>query len=84
MVIPAALRVLRLRPDRKFCKIGRISHELGWKYNDVVETLEDKRRVKAAAYYEKKKAVAKIQRQAVKNVESKTAVFDKALAPLGY
>ena len=37
MVVPQALRVLRLKPGRKFCTVGRLSHEMGWKYRDVVE-----------------------------------------------
>ena len=37
MVVPQALRVLRLKPGRKYCTVGRLSHEVGWKYKDVVE-----------------------------------------------
>lgn len=37
VVVPQALRVLRLQPGRKFCTVGRLSHEVGWKYQDVVE-----------------------------------------------
>ena len=36
VVVPQALRVLRLRPGRKYCTVGRLSHEFGWKYQDVV------------------------------------------------
>src|ERR1700712_5612130 len=39
MVVPQALRVLRLKPGRKYCSVGRLSHEVGWKYQDVVERL---------------------------------------------
>lgn len=38
MVVPQALRVLRLQPGRKYCTVGRLSHEVGWKYQDVVAT----------------------------------------------
>merc|ERR1711974_499697 len=57
---PYDLKVIRLKPGRKFCSIGRLSHEIGWKYQDVVATLEAKRKVKSEAYYKKKSAVAKI------------------------
>ena len=40
MVVPQALRVLRLKPGRKYCTVGRLSHEVGWKYKDVVERYE--------------------------------------------
>lgn len=41
MVVPQALRVLRLKPGRKYCTVGRLSHEVGWKYKDVVERYVD-------------------------------------------
>ena len=47
----------------QYCSLGRLSHEVGWKYQDVVETLEAKRRVKAEAYYKKASTVAKIRQQ---------------------
>ena len=37
VVVPQALRVLRLKPGRKYCTVGRLGHEFGWKYKDVVE-----------------------------------------------
>lgn len=37
VVVPQALRVLKLKPGRKYCSVGRLSHEVGWKYQDVVE-----------------------------------------------
>ena len=40
MVVPQALRVLRLKPGRKYCRVGRLSHEVGWKYQDVVARYE--------------------------------------------
>jgi len=41
MVVPQALRVLRLQPGRKYCTVGRLSHEVGWKYQDVVARYEE-------------------------------------------
>lgn len=51
MVVPQALRVLRLKPGRKYCTLKRLSHEVGWGYKDVVDTLEEKRKVKALGTY---------------------------------
>ena len=45
MVVPQALRVLRLKPGRKYCTVGRLSHEVGWKYQDVVARYESLREV---------------------------------------
>merc|ERR1712142_327671 len=58
MVVPSALRVLKLKPGRKYCSLGRLSSETGWKYQEIIKTLEEKRKAKAAVYYAaKKKAV---------------------------
>merc|ERR1712002_817790 len=43
MVIPSALKVLRLKHGRRFCSLGRLGHEVGWKYQDIVETLRSGR-----------------------------------------
>ncbi|KAK2461848.1 hypothetical protein APHAL10511_006311 [Amanita phalloides] len=58
MVVPEALRVLRLKPGRKYCTVKRLSHEVGWGYKDVIERLEEKRKVKAQAFHERKVAAA--------------------------
>lgn len=83
MVVPQALRVLRLQPGRKYCLVGRLSHENGWKYKDVVERLEERRKAKSAAYYERKKLAQRQLSEAKKNakVDNKTA---EALTNFGY
>ncbi|KNC50189.1 60S ribosomal protein L13a [Thecamonas trahens ATCC 50062] len=59
MVVPEALRVTRLTPGRKTTVLKRLASEVGWKYADVVDRLEDKRRARAATYYAAKKAATK-------------------------
>ena len=71
MVVPEALRVLRLKPGRKYCTVKvcrgrpypwdiltwvkqRLSHEVGWGYKEVVDRLEEKRKIKAQAFHERK------------------------------
>lgn len=39
MVVPQALRILRLKQGRKYCTVGRLSHEVGWKYQQTLVTL---------------------------------------------
>jgi Ribosomal protein L13 len=41
VVVPQALRSLRLQPGRKYCTVGRVGHEFGWKYQDVVARFVD-------------------------------------------
>lgn len=68
MVVPDALRVLRLKPGRKYCTLKRISHEFGWGYKDVVDRLEEKRKVKGQAYFERKQAALKLRAKADSSV----------------
>merc|ERR550519_2845066 len=56
MVVPSALKVLRLKQRRKNCKLGRLAHEVGWKYQRVVGTLEARRKVKSSAFFKRKQA----------------------------
>ena len=35
------------------CELGRLSHEVGWKYQTVVATLEARRKVKSSHYYKR-------------------------------
>ncbi|KAG7531378.1 hypothetical protein FFLO_04375 [Filobasidium floriforme] len=81
MVVPAALRVLRLKPGRKYCTLKRLSHEVGWGYKDVVDKLEEKRKAKGQAYHERKVASLKLREKAASSVNFGAA--DK-LAAHGY
>ncbi|KAI9610839.1 hypothetical protein H4Q26_008681 [Puccinia striiformis f. sp. tritici PST-130] len=82
MVVPQALRVLRLKPGRKWCTIKRLSHEYGWGYKDVVDTLEAKRKVKAQAFHERKVALLKARKQVA--ADPATETVQTKLSALGY
>jgi large subunit ribosomal protein L13Ae len=84
MVVPSALRVLRLQPNRKYTVLKRLSTEVGWKYNDVVATLEEKRKVKAQSYYERKKALVRAKAAAASSKKSELEAVNQRLATLGY
>ncbi|AJT25966.1 Rpl16bp [Saccharomyces cerevisiae YJM1400] len=82
VVVPHALRVLRLKPGRKYTTLGKLSTSVGWKYEDVVAKLEDKRKVRSAEYYAKKRAFAKkVSSASAAASESDVA---KQLASFGY
>ncbi len=53
----------------QYCSLGRLSHDVGWKYQDVVSTLEAKRKVKAEAYYKKVRAVKKVEQDVKKDAK---------------
>lgn len=84
VVVPDALRVLRLRPGRKYCTIGRLSKEVGWKYEDVVKELEEKRKVKGKAYYERKQQILATKKKAQDNKAGDLKGISGELAKLGY
>ncbi|XP_003384047.1 PREDICTED: 60S ribosomal protein L13a-like [Amphimedon queenslandica] len=84
VVVPQALRILRLKPGRKFCVLGRLSHEVGWKYRDVMKTLEEKRQAREAIYYEKKIKLARLRTRATKDAQPKIAEINKKLNAMGY
>nr|XP_006824379.1 PREDICTED: 60S ribosomal protein L13a-like isoform X2 [Saccoglossus kowalevskii] len=54
-VVPSALKVLRLKPYRKFCQLGRLSSDVGWKYAGVINVLEAKRKARSKIRYNKRK-----------------------------
>eukprot|EP00971_Amphidinium_carterae_P074119 1464829-Amphidinium_carterae.1 len=44
LVVPQALKVLRLKPERRFCRLGDLAKEVGWKQSDVLDRLEKQRK----------------------------------------
>ncbi|KAI6191640.1 50S ribosomal protein L13, protein [Aphelenchoides bicaudatus] len=83
-VLPSALRHVALKTRRKYCTVGRLSHEVGWQYQGVVAKLEEKRKVRSAAFYEKKKSDLKLKTKATQNVAKSVEKFDKVLKQYGH
>ncbi|KAG0688307.1 60S ribosomal protein L16B [Pichia californica] len=82
IVVPQALRVLRLKPGRKYTSLGKLSASVGWKYESIVDTLEEKRIAKAAEYYSKRLTASKKLAAAKATVAESEA--STKLAALGY
>ncbi|XP_037078839.1 60S ribosomal protein L13a-like [Pollicipes pollicipes] len=82
-VVPSAMRKMRLRPGRPYCELGRLGHEVGWKYQDVVKTLEARRRVRDHVYARKIALQKKLKSRVLKQVSKQIAPIDKELAELG-
>ena len=38
MVIPSALKVLRLKAGRRYCSLGRLGHEVRWMLDQMIFT----------------------------------------------
>jgi len=82
-VIPFALRTLRLKPGRKFCRLGDLASQVGWKHDTLISSLEEKRKVRSAAYYKTKKELNKVKAKALQTSRGQTATLDKQLIELG-
>ncbi|KAG9510188.1 crp-46, partial [Fragariocoptes setiger] len=83
MVVPPAMRILKLRPGRRFCTLGRLSHEVGWKYANVIETLELKRKARSAIRVNLKKKEASEKKAKKVKLEKQLAPIRKQLAARG-
>ncbi|GBE61676.1 60S ribosomal protein [Babesia ovata] len=53
-VVPAALRFLRLKPHRRYCRLGDVLAKVGWNYDGLVQKLEARRKERSQEYYKAK------------------------------
>jgi len=83
-VVPDALKAIRLRPGRKFCVLGELAEQVGWKYSEVVSKLEDKRKTRSSAYYLRKKALNKVKVQAASDSQAKLTKITPVLVEHGF
>mmetsp|Transcript_6238 Transcript_6238/g.7132 ORF Transcript_6238/g.7132 Transcript_6238/m.7132 type:complete len:141 (+) Transcript_6238:298-720(+) len=83
-VIPAALRILRLKTTRRHTVLGDLAHEIGWKHKDLMTRLEAKRKVESEAFYQKKKAKSEIQQKALASCAGELKEVNKVLEESGY
>ena len=56
VVIPDALKVLRLKPHREHCVLGDLAQQVGWTKQDLTARLEERRKQKSAKFWAAKKA----------------------------
>lgn len=82
MVVPDALKVLRMKAHRKFHVLGDLAAKIGWTKKDLVGRLEEKRKAKAQKFYEGKVAKTKARDQARKHKD--LAKVNEELAKYGF
>ncbi|KAK2198287.1 bifunctional Ribosomal protein L13/Ribosomal protein L13 [Babesia duncani] len=75
LVVPQALKFLKLKPHRRFCKLGEVLTKVGWHHAELVKKLEDRRRERAQEYFKQKVEMKKAR--AIAN----NKVFDKLSEP---
>ncbi|KAF5400052.1 Large subunit ribosomal protein L13Ae [Paragonimus heterotremus] len=84
MVVPSALRVMRLKQRRKFSVLSRLSHEVGWKYKNVIEKMENRRKAKAGVWYKKQKLTKKSSEALRTKARAAIAPYQAILKQYGY
>jgi large subunit ribosomal protein L13Ae len=84
VVIPCALKVMRLRPGRDFTVLGHLAHTVGWKYKELLAKLEGKRKAEAGEFYEKKKEKDQLRKKAIEAASGELAKVNEVLSGFGY
>jgi len=84
VVVPAALRVMRLKSVRAYTVIGELANSVGWKHRDLLQKLESKRKAQAGEFYEKKKEKEALRKKAIEAAGSELAKVNEVLAGFGY
>ena len=84
VVVPAALRVMRLKSHRDYTVIGELPHNVGWKHKELLGRLEAKRKEDSKEFYNKKKELAALKRKATEACAGELAKVNELLAAAGY
>ena len=82
MVVPEALKVVRIKSHRKTCVLGELASHVGWTKKDTVATLEEKRIVRSEAFWKKKQV--KVAAKAKAMGDSKVAKVNAELKKFGF
>eukprot|EP00349_Pseudokeronopsis_sp_Brazil_P004301 CAMPEP_0202958418 /NCGR_PEP_ID=MMETSP1396-20130829/2771_1 /ASSEMBLY_ACC=CAM_ASM_000872 /TAXON_ID= /ORGANISM="Pseudokeronopsis sp., Strain Brazil" /LENGTH=198 /DNA_ID=CAMNT_0049676489 /DNA_START=27 /DNA_END=623 /DNA_ORIENTATION=+ len=81
-VVPSALKIVRLKENRKYCVLGDLAELGGWSKKDLMSRLEAKRKTKAAKFWVEKKKKVDARKNASKNKELEP--INKDLAQFGF
>ena len=79
LIVPEAYRQLRLKPNRKYCTVGQLANTVGWKYGEVVNKLEAKRKTRDAAWY-----AAQLKKKQALKTNDKVKKLDAELLKYGF
>ncbi|KAF0991283.1 hypothetical protein HZS_2088 [Henneguya salminicola] len=84
MVVPSAHRILCLQPSNPYNKLSLLAKNFGWKYADVTQRLEQKRKDKGVEYLKKKKEKMALIRKAKERLGQRLVGLETKLMQLGY
>lgn len=84
VVVPAALRSIRIKPGRNYTIMGVLANSIGWKHKDLLGRLESKRKAEAKEFYEQKKAKGALRNKAEEAAAGELTKVNAVLAEAGY
>jgi large subunit ribosomal protein L13Ae len=84
MVVPQALKVVKLTPGAQHCVLGDLAATVGWKHQAVVKRLEEKRKARAKTWYQSKLDKAKAKDTALGKVKATLGAELKTIAESGF
>jgi len=82
MVLPACLKVVCSRAERRFCRLGVLSREVGWEQSDVVVRLECQRKVKSEVFHKKKKGAIKERKEELAKGKTLFLAIQQCIFPI--
>jgi len=84
MVVPEALKVLRLKSFRDSCTLNELCSMVGWTKRDTVAALEAKRKVKSQKFFENKNKKVAARRALISGNHKQLATVNAELAKFGF
>lgn len=84
VVVPSALKALRMRPRSKYCVVGELAQHVGWKKKDVIARFEEKRQKEAKEWYKRKQKAVALEQKARNDPSVKNSEYNNILASYGY
>jgi len=65
VVVPEALKCIRLKSHRKFCVLGDLAAAMGWTKQTLINSLEAKRKAKSEKFHQMKSKKAEARAKAM-------------------
>ena len=84
VVVPAALRVMRLKDGRDYTVIGTLADSVGWKHKELLSRLEAKRKAESKEFFEAKKAKQALRKKAELEAAGELEKVNEVLEAAGY
>ena len=84
MVVPQALRIVKMTQGAQFCVLGDLANSIGWKHQQIVKRLEEKRKTKAKVWYQNKLDHGKAAEQVLNKVKATLGAELKTIHELGH